>query len=295
VWLASYPRSGSTWVRAVLTVLTAPRAEPTAAACQCHGDPWPDINLLAGGPMAGSRPAIDAVIGFASGDLLPSEIDALRPACDAAMDATFNRVTVRKIHDALFSGPGGRPIVDPTITRAAIYLVRDPRDVAVSLAAFYERSLAWAVNWIADPAAALNDSPSDLGTQVRQRLGSWSGHLAGWTHHGLFDVEVFRYEDLHADPLGQFARLAAVAGLPASATEIGAAVAAARFHRLRAQELRHGFRERPAANRAFFRRGVVGGWRDELPADLARQIERDHGATMTHLGYLRDAIAVSGV
>jgi len=29
----------------------------------------------------------------------------------------------------------------------------------------------------------------------------------------------------------------------------------------------------------------VGSWRDELPADLVRRIETDHGATMLRLGY----------
>jgi aryl sulfotransferase len=305
VWLASYPRSGSTWTRALLAALSRATASRGPAGRGAAGrgaafDPDPcqrhrsfrgplDINALGDGPIASSRATLDAVIGFASSDLLPDDIDALRPAADAAVNRGFDRITVRKIHDGLFSGPDGRTIVDSTVTRAAIYLVRDPRDVAVSLAAFLSRTPAWAVQWMADPDAALSNSISELGNQVRQRLGTWSHHVDGWTSHHLFPVEVFRYEDLHADPVGQFARLAAVAGLAVSPAEVTASVAAARFDRLRDQEVRHGFRERPTADRRFFRRGIVGSWRDELRVDLVSQIERDHNATMARLGYATSA------
>jgi aryl sulfotransferase len=273
VWLASYPRSGSTWTRAVLAALTGPDL---------------DINALEGGPIASSRAAIDARIGFASTDLLPDEIDALRPRCDAALDADLDRIRVRKIHDGLFTGPGGAPIVSPAATRSAIYLVRDPRDVAVSFGAFGGGAPAWAVGRMADPGAALAGSATAVGGQVRQRLGSWSQHVEGWTSQRLFPVAVFRYEDLHADPVGEFGRLAAHAGLSVGPDEIAAAVAVTRFERLRAQEIRNGFRERPSVGTTFFRRGVVGSWRDELPWRLARRIERDHGAAMARLGYRPD-------
>jgi aryl sulfotransferase len=277
VWLASYPRSGSTWTRAVLSALTGP-AGPV------------DINALRTGLVPASRAVMDAVLGFASSDLLPDELAALRPVVDAEVDAGSDRVTVRKVHDALFSGPDGRPIVDPGITRAAIYLVRDPRDVAVSLAAFYGRPAAWAVDWMANPDAALADTDGDVGADLRQRLGTWSAHVDGWTGQHLFPVEVFQYEDLHADPIGQFGRLAAVVGLTTDRAHLAAAVSAARFERLRDQEIRHGFRERPATDRPFFRRGVVGAWRYELPADLVGRIEVDHATTMDAWGYGRGAI-----
>jgi hypothetical protein len=44
--------------------------------------------------------------------LPPGDIDSLRPAGDAVADRGFDRVTVRKIHDGLFSGPDTRTIVD---------------------------------------------------------------------------------------------------------------------------------------------------------------------------------------
>ncbi|HEX8632347.1 MAG TPA: hypothetical protein VF755_29665, partial [Catenuloplanes sp.] len=180
VWLASYPKSGNTWARAVMRSLCEP---PRGSR---PGGPPVDINALEGGPIASCRYALDARLGFASSDLLPDEIDALRPACDAALDRELTGVWFRKVHDGLFTGPGATPIVPPAATRAVAYLVRDPRDVAVSFAHFSARPPSWAVEQMANPDATLVGQAHRLHGQVRQRLGTWSDHVAGWTGHDLF-------------------------------------------------------------------------------------------------------------
>jgi hypothetical protein len=172
-----------------------------------------DINTLGSGPIASSRAHIDQLLGFASSDLTPDEVGALRPACDAAIDAELTATRCRKIHDGLLTGPGGAPIVSPAATRAAIYIVRDPRDVAVSYAHHSGRSPAWAVDQLSDPDAMLEPSLRWIGTQTCQRLGSWSEHVSGWLDHDLFPVTLVRYEDLHAEPVGEFGRVARFAGL----------------------------------------------------------------------------------
>ncbi|GIJ46757.1 hypothetical protein Val02_36430 [Virgisporangium aliadipatigenens] len=162
VWLASYPRSGNTWTRAVLDRL-AP-----------DGPADVDLHALGGGPIAGSRMVLDPYLGFPSSDLLPSEVDAVRPACEAAFDADLDRLRFRKAHDVLCGAPGGAPVVPPNATRAAIYLVRDPRDVAVSWAHFFGRPLATAVAELADRDTILDSGGDGITAQARQRLGTWS-------------------------------------------------------------------------------------------------------------------------
>jgi aryl sulfotransferase len=295
VWLASYPKSGNTWARAVLATLTRfdrAAADPDGPASRRPGPGGLDldINALDGGPIASHRWCLDSRLGFASSDLLQDEIDTIRPLCDAALDAELARVRFRKIHDALFAPATRTPIVPPAATRAAVYLVRDPRDVAVSFAHFNGRGAAWAVERMADAGGGLL-YPADHrppAAQVRQRLGTWSGHVDEWTGQALFPVAVFRYEDLHADPVGEFGRMATFAGLDVGPDQVAAAVEAARFERLQQQERERGFRERQSATKVFFRRGIVGSWRDELPPELARRIEADHRSTMIRHGYLTD-------
>lgn len=67
-WLASYPKSGNTWVRAFIANLT--HTGPGAV----------DINALDTGAIASSRHWIEATLGFDTTELSHAEIDRLRPA-----------------------------------------------------------------------------------------------------------------------------------------------------------------------------------------------------------------------
>lgn len=273
VWLASYPKSGNTWVRAMLAALTAEAEEPDL-----------DINALGGGPVASSRVQIERWLGFASSDLTDDELERIRPACDAAFDRRLREVRFRKVHDRLWTGRG-ISIVPPDRTRAAIYVVRDPRDVALSFAHHSNQSHEWAVDSLADPGMTMVESGHDVDTQARQRLGTWSEHVTGWTEQDLFPVLVVRYEDLAADTLAELTRLAAFAGLDATPAQLAAAVRSAAFETMRAKEEREGFIERPGRDRPFFRSGRAGGWREELEPSLAARVERDHGEVMERFGY----------
>ena len=271
IWLASYPKSGNTWVRALLHALT-------------HGGSV-DINRIEHGHVAGDPGLVERFSGIVASDLTATEIQWLRPRVDLALDRRLGHPHYRKIHDALFSGAAGAPIISVPATRAAVYIVRDPRDVAVSFAHHSGHSTAWAVERLADPSTAQDAATGTILPQLRQRLGAWSDHVEGWTSQELFPVVVVRYEDLHADPVRALTRIAAVAEIDAGRGAIEAAVQAAAFERLRAQELAGGFRERSRASAEFFRRGVSGTWTEELPAALARRVESDHGELMARLGY----------
>ncbi len=271
VWLASYPKSGSTWLRAVYT----------AWRRRCP----PDLNDLDGNPIGSDRRAFDAAIGLPSSLLTADEVDLLRPRADEAITADATAPGWRKIHDALFPGPAGEPIVSLAATRAAVYLLRDPRDVAVSYAHHMDRTVAWAVEQLSNPEAAAASSDGSLDPQVRQRLGTWSDHVRSWVDQSWFPVHVVRYEDCAADPVTTFTAALHAGGLEVTDAEVAAAVERSSFARLRAEEQAGGFKERPVNRSAFFRRGQVGGWRDELPAALARRVAEDHGEVMARFGY----------
>ena len=273
IWLASYPKSGNTWVRAMLGALTSESEDPDF-----------DINALVGGPMPSNRSHMERMLGFASSDLTDAEVEGLRPLIDAAFDRSLDEVRFRKVHDTLMT-ERETPIVPPEGTRGAIYLVRDPRDVAVSLAHQSGRATEWAVGELANPESAAVDNPSLLGHQARQRLGTWSEHVIGWTEHEHFPVLVVRYEDMAADPLGQLERLARFAGLEPTRKRLAATVRSASFESLRAKEERDGFVERLGRDRPFFRSGRAGGWREELAPELAARVERDHAEVMGRFGY----------
>ncbi len=96
VWLASYPKSGNTWMRAFLTALLKPDKEGL------------DINNLVPSTIASSRQLFDEMAGVSASDLLPEEIDRLRPAIYRQNAMESEELVYHKIHDAWIRLPGRR-------------------------------------------------------------------------------------------------------------------------------------------------------------------------------------------
>jgi len=74
-------------------------------------------------------------------------------------------------------------------------------------------------------------------------------------------------------------------GLPCDSKRIAAAVEAAAFPRLQAQERAAGFIEKPSRSPVFFREGRVDGWRQVLTAAQAKRIVTAHGGVMRRCNY----------
>ena len=283
VWLASYPKSGNTWTRLLLANLLSPSAE--ALSINRIGDGLPSV-------MPSSRSAFDELAGIPSADCTDDETDRLRPGVYRARAAQAERDGTRlfvKVHDAFHATPAGESVFPEDVTVGAIYLLRNPLDVAVSWTFHIGRTdVARGVARVNDPEAALGGYGS---VQMRQRLFDWSRHVESWLG-APFPVLRVRYEGLLADTAGQLARMARFLALDGAADEarLRRAVASADFARLRRNEEREGFQERAPASRRFFRSGKAGDWRRHLSAAQVREILRRHARVMAAQGYdLREA------
>jgi len=267
VWLASYPKSGNTWLRVLLANLMAGRDEPA------------DINNLSeeetllGRWRFGDDTLVDA-------DLLHwRELERMRPMhCDFAA-AGLACLSFCKTHDR-FLGRAGEPVLGMR-ARGAIYAVRDPRDVAISLSHHNSVNLEQAIHIMADP---MRRSTVD-GPLVRYLLGDWDSHVTGWTDQRLVPVKVVRYEDLRQDTAAVLAEIVAFLGARATTAEIGRAVVHSSLDELQRQETAKGFRETRPGQRRFFRTGRVGEWRDVLAPHQVRTIEQRFGPVMARWGY----------
>jgi aryl sulfotransferase len=281
IWLASYPKSGNTWLRMLIANLSSTEAPV-------------DINMLPGHAlMAGVREIFDRLLLIDSGMLTDDEADVLRPRVyeEQARGATDGReeilgVRFVKVHDAYTLTPNGEPLLAGRRGAAgAIVIVRDPRDVAPSLAAHNRSTIDEAIAFMASPNAAFSVAKYRQLTQFRQKLPRWSGHIASWLEQKDIPVHLIRYEDLVRDPFTSFRRALNFAGCSSEDDAVRRAVAFADFAQLRSQELEKGFREAPPQGGPFFRRGMTGGWRDELSLAQTARIEADHGVMMQRLGY----------
>ena len=287
IWLASYPKSGNTWMRMLI------------GALHPHEGREDDLNVLVNpGTIASSRWAFEHLTFLDTSVMTHDEIDALRPRVYEALaqsadwqpgsDAPVrSSVTFVKVHDAYTRNAQGETLLAGARgANAAMLIVRDPRDVAVSLAHHRGQSIDDTVALMANPEAALAESLHGAASrQLRQRMLSWSMHAESWLDQRDLPMLLLRYEDLSADTVGEFRRVLAFAGLIAEPAQVDRAVNLAAFERLRELEARTGFRERSRKAPIFFRQGRAGAWRGTLTHAQIRAIEVTHGPMMRRLGY----------
>ena len=289
VWIVAYPKCGTTWLRAVLTNYLQDQDEAAS------------INALIGDWNASARNEFDHLMGIDSSDLRPDELVRYLPRYREALAAAIcalppadagsggpGRRYFAKSHEPFESRTGG-PRFSAAGTIGAIYLVRNPLDVAVSYAHHMQAPIEQTIRRMNDPDA--NDLPAvrRIMKLLPNPLGTWSEHVASWLDQSALPTCVARYEDLLTDPIAGFARIVRFAGLEWQPDRLARAVDQAAFARLRAQEAAHGYGERHRAAPAFFRAGVAGSWRTALTADQVRALVAAHRPMMARLGYLQEA------
>jgi len=269
IWLASYPKSGNTWVRVFL-----------ANYFSAKGSGYP-LDKLA--EFAFSDSSIGAMKEFGEeGDYAtPAEmLRQKRRMLEKSLSARQSDLFV-KTH-TLLGVVGGEVTIPPALTAGAVYVVRNPMDIAVSLAHHLNVSFDRSVEILCTPDFCIPRN----GINTDEFWGDWSQHVSSWrTARGL-RLLLLRYEDLIADPMREFARLIEFLGLPESLSRLRDAVAAADFRTLAGMEREAGFPEAPAnGRRRFFRRGEAGAWKSCLTSEQAGRLAARHGETLSLLGY----------
>lgn len=283
VWLASYPKSGNTWLRLFLENLLS------------GGDQPCDINHLLHIGHASTLEKFARHSGIDPTLLSHDEMERLQPDFYRYLLGNGYPRGFMKTHDAYRFTSAGEPLFPSGITKGAIYLIRNPLDVCVSYRHFKGlSSYDQAVDLMAYQDYALCDANTESSPQMRQKLSSWSGHVASWTGVSDFPVLTLRYEDLCADPLRHFTETVVFLGLDYGADAIRRAIEFSCFDELYKQEQAVGFREMPDNGSRFFRAGKAGAWRDQLSSAQIVRIVADHGATMARFGYLEEAVAFLG-
>lgn len=270
-WLASYPKSGNTWFRAFLANYMSNPAAPIPINdlpnfIKGDGTAWP-YEKLAGGPV---------------GDMSVEEIQQLRLKVHMMFATSSSDTVFVKTHNAI-ALLDDVPTISPEATAGAIYIIRNPLDVAVSYAHQY------GVDY--DRTAEIFRSEYSLlpnhGHLVVQFLGSWSGHVRSWLDAPGLKLHLIRYEDMARNPGKAFRGAIKFLGLPLEAPRLKNAIRFSSFKTLAQQEKAGGFVEAvPVDNRVFFRKGKVGDWRNHLSAAQADRLIEDHHEVMAEHGYL---------
>ena len=188
VWLASYPKSGNTWLRIFLSNYFNNENSPI------------DINNLDKSPIFGSRVVFDEYSPLFSSDLRPDEIDIIRYDVFRQIANELKELQFFKIHDSYHKIKNCKYIFPSENTYGAVYIIRNPLDVAVSYAYHSNISMQKSCEFLCNHKASFAKSNIKMDRQLYQILNSWSDHVVSWTEKTDFPVLLVKYEDLKNKP-----------------------------------------------------------------------------------------------
>jgi hypothetical protein len=269
-WLASYPKSGNTWLRAIVDRIVRPER------------PF-DLNAL--GETAPAFSGLTERFIAEHGVTVPlssrGEVRRYWAAAQHAICSSSEQEIFLKTHNVAAKFDCGY-FPDPNLTKSVIYIVRDPRDVAISFAYHYRRPLGQAVAVLCS-SWAFNFNPQQMSRT--ELLTSWGEHVAAWTALKRFPLLVLRYEDLLANGGAGVHRIAGFLGKQLSERQVRDVVAATSFGQLRRQEAERGFTEAVRA-RGFFRVGKAQQWCEVSDQSVFQPLLDRFSRLMRRYGYL---------
>jgi hypothetical protein len=169
--------------------------------------------------------------------------------------------------------------------RKVIYLVRDPRDVAVS-----EYHFDLKKRYI-EPDVTLEQFVKRFIKGETSPYGSWWEHAASWiaARQGNPAFLLVRYEDLLSDPIGETGKIAEFLGIQAGPDRLEAAVQRSSADQMRKLEKQQADQWTGTKNTRkeipFVRAAKSGGWKETLPAHSVEEIEIAWAPLLNFLGY----------
>jgi hypothetical protein len=189
IWISSYPKSGNTWLRSLISNYFFSK----------------DGNF--------NFELIKQIDSFPSSKFFKSYEDKFEKPEDTSkywikeqekINLT-NKNFFFKTHNALCKINGNK-FTDRNNTLAAIYLIRDPRNVVTSIANHYQISIREAFNFMKDNKRGIVEKDGERYTGF-QPLLSWSLHLKSWSENTLYPTLIIKYEDLIIDTTSTFKKV----------------------------------------------------------------------------------------
>jgi len=269
-WLSSYLKSGNTWFRIFLANLLN------------LSDQALDLNKIDNiihDKITTSRLWVDRICGFNTALLTENELDSIKPRIYEWYGVQQRKVSYHKTHQAYISY-NNKPLIPSKGCLGAIHFVRNPLDIAVSLANHYLFSIDNAIDMMGNKTHILRHF------FVHQPLLSWSMHVKSWCEAKEMNCLVLRYEDMKQNPIKTFTLATQFLKLDVTPEMIKKAISHAEFNKLKEFETQNEFLEKPPRLKHFFRKGIVGDWKNILTEDQIQRIINDHSEIMRKFDYL---------
>ena len=274
IWIASYPKSGNTLIRAILTSLIF------------SDDGNVDFKNL--------RRINNFSNGFFFKKFTSNYKNILETSkywIKAQEELNKNKkLKFFKTHNALCS-IDGNAFTNDINTAGCIYIVRDPRDIIVSASKYYGTSHEETKNnMFNEKMDLINNIKND---PFNTFLGSWSGHYNSWVKNSK-NILLVKYESLINNKETEILRMLKFvnrfAKLSFNKEKIKNCVESSSFQNMKNMEERGLFPEKSknpnGSEIPFFSKGKIGNWQGVLDKKIVEEVEKKFQKEMLELSYI---------
>ena len=280
IWLASYPKSGNTWIRSFLVSLLFTK------------DGKSNLDSL---NMIGQYPLRSQFKNLIKDFTNVSEIKKNWIKSQEIINLD-KKVRFFKTHHAMVSIDNYNFTNDEN-TLGVIYIVRDPRNIVSSVKNHYSLdSIEQARDLMFHDEAwtGFEKNPENISDKkFPTLLSSWNFNFNSWKQIKK-NYLLIKYENLLRNPFDEFGKiinyLKVVTKTRFSESKISEAINSNNFKNLQIQESQGKFKENMFNKRnekiKFFDKGPENDWRQNLDPTIAKQIEKKFSKEMSELGYL---------
>ena len=266
IWLSSYPKSGNTWLRSLLASYYFSK----------EGDF--NFNLL---KYIDQFPSYDYFKNYDKTFINPTDTAEFWIEEQKKINSN-NKVKFFKTHNALCK-INNYSFTDSNNTLAAIYIIRDPRNVITSLANHYEIDADQAFEFMTTEQKAITQKKENSYVGF-VALFSWIFHQESWTNNKLFPTLVIRYEDLQNETFLTLKKVIDFIEKQINSKnsfnrdKAKKSVQSCDFERLKKLEINEGFNESPISKKDnsrinFFKLGKDNDYKKLLTEELISKMD----------------------
>ena len=283
IWIASYPKSGNTWVRALLSYYFFSKEKSFNFDILKH---IPNFNI---GDFVNENTKFPSNLEYAD-----KALETQKFICEKFKMNTFFKThsSLSKIKKNFFT--------DKSVSLGCIYVVRDPRNVITSYKNFENFGYQKMLKIMMDENSFLHSNKTTqrkLKIKGMEIISSWGQNYNSWVNNNLgIPICLVKYENLINNTLLELKKmfefikkLNSEKNTKFDFNRGKTSILETNFNNLKQLEQRDGFSEKEEKNRTnyFFNQGKLNDWNLVLPDEIKKNIENYFYKEMKELGYIK--------